>query len=438
MHFRNYSPLTEGGVHGASSSTTEDKKMCSKKWCIAIGFGSLAFAVFILYVVKGMLLTAMYTDPLLCENETVPVEGDDSSQLQNTASYPFTVGVYAFVSVIRCIEYIPLIFGLYQFCTAQSNGTGPDPEAAMTRTPKDDRGSFQEQKPRKDTGSNQGTAVQSTGDSTGSIPEQKQRENTSKGKCCAVITMVLLVFIFTVVLLLALSIPAVGIALENTQESKRCKDQLALLFYIYCAFNFFRYFWSFTVRAGMVVATLRVREVWRKVATTKSTQKTAVALHASLTREYMDAGKKVKNIANIFQSWFLFPWIIFALESYLEAGNVLSPWNGNKEKTEILPVVYLLLFNINQVVFLLISYICGQMMNHYHHVCHNRIQEKQLSSERSDDDLAEQRKLLIQQEYDYDFVPRFWGLGFKVKMNSMIYILFLLFGIFFTACGAMV
>jgi len=167
-------------------------------------------------------------------------------------------------------------------------------------------------------------------------------------------------------------------------------------------------------------------------------QETAIALHARLTKEYRDAGKKVQIIANIFQSWFLFPWIIFVLESYLEAGNILSPWNGNKEKPEILPKVYLLLFNTNQMVFLLIFYICGQMMNRYHHECHNRIQEMQLSSERSDHDLAEQRKLLIQQEYNYDFVPRFWGLGFKVKMNSMIYIIFLLFGLFFTACGAIV
>ena len=157
-----------------------------------------------------------------------------------------------------------------------------------------------------------------------------------------------------------------------------------------------------------------------------------------MTKEYRDAGEKVQIIANIFQSWFLLPWIIFAYECYLEAGNILSPWKGNREKIGILPIVYLILFNVNQMIFLLIAYICGQKMNHYHHQCHVRIQNMQLSSATNDDDLAEQRKLLIQREYDYDFVPRFWVLGFKVKMNSMIYIIFLLLGLFFTAVGAMV
>lgn len=169
-----------------------------------------------LYIVKGVLITAKYIDPLLCKNDTstTPVEGDDSSELQKTASYPFTVGVYAFVSVVRCIEYIPLICGLYQFCTAQSN---------------DNRDLCQ-----------------------------------CNGKHCVVIT---LLFVFT---LLPLSIPSVGIALEHTDEKKHCGNSSAKLFYAYCVVNFFRYFWSFTVRAGMVVATLRVREVWKKVTPVKS------------------------------------------------------------------------------------------------------------------------------------------------------------------------
>ena len=98
-------------------------------------------------------------------------------------------------------------------------------------------------------------------------------------------------------------------------------------------------------------------------------------------------------------------------------------------------IVYFLLYNIKQMIYLLIPYICGQKMNHYHHQCHSRIKEMQLSRLLSKDVQAQQQKMF--NEYDYDFVPHFWGFGFKMKMNSMIYVIFLILGLLFTLFGAM-
>jgi len=80
-----------------------------------------------------------------------------------------------------------------------------------------------------------------------------------------------IVFLLAVVLLFSLSIPAIGIYLGYLHEKKTiCNSPWPNLFYAYCVVNFFRYFWSFTIRAGIVVATLRVREVWKKVTPLKS------------------------------------------------------------------------------------------------------------------------------------------------------------------------
>ena len=46
----------------------------------------------------------------------------------------------------------------------------------------------------------------------------------------------------------------------------------------------------------------------------------------------------------------------------------------------------------------------------------------------------EERKMLIEVDKNYDLVPRVWGLGLKVKMNSFIYVLL---GLFFTVFNPM-
>ena len=101
-------------------------------------------------------------------------------------------------------------------------------------------------------------------------------------------------------------------------------------------------------------------------------------------------------------------------------------------------MVYFLLYNINQMLLLIIPYMCGRNIDHYNRQCQIRIQDMQLNRSRDDAFRAQQRKMLIQKEESFDFIPRVWGLAFQVKMNSFIYIIFLLLGLFLTICGAMV
>ncbi len=233
------------------------------------------------------------------------------------------------------------------------------------------------------------------------------------------------------------SIPAVGIVLELASEKEHCGDSMAAVFVTYCAINFFRYTWAFLVRVGMVIALLKIREIWGKFPDT-SQCRSAVQLHAKLTDKYIEAGKQVQEITGIFQTWFLFPWIIFFLASSLEAKNVLWVWNSEREDVENLPVIYYLLYNINQMVGLLVPYLCGQKMDSYHHQYHLKMEQAQLDPNRDEKFRAEQRAMLIQEEDNYNFVPRVWGLGIKVKMNSLIYVIFLIAGLFFTLFGAMI
>lgn len=318
----------------------------------------------ITYITKGGLLITRYSLPLKsCPNATELVEGDDSPELETSGpdrTYYFTVAVYAFCSLLRCIEYIPLLIGLYEFWKAKNKGF--------------------------------------------SFPKLQCTELM----ICSSLAMI-------PVLILCLSVPAVGIALEL---KKQCEDSLAAVFIVYCVVNFFRYTWSFLVRAGMVFATFAVREIWmNNTPESGSTDQ--------LYKIYEEKGEKAQKVVGIFQTWFLFPWIIFFIASSLECKNVLRVWNGDREEILPLPLAYYFLYNINQIMFLLIPYLCGLKMDYYHHKFYK---ENHISC---------QPEMLIQEDDDYNFVPRVWGSGIKVKMNSVIYSLFLLLGIFFTLCGTL-
>ena len=321
----------------------------------------LGLLVEIIYITKGVLLIARYSyPPKSCPNSTELVESDDSVELETSGpdrTYYFTVAVYAFCSLLRCIEYIPLLIGLHEFWKDKNE------EIAFPKL------------------------------------------QCTELMICSSLAMILF---------LCLSVPAVGIALEL---NKQCEDSLAVVYIVYCVVNFFRYTWAFLVRAGMVFATFAVREIW--------TNNTPVSGSTDqLYKIYEGKGENVQKVAGIFQTWFLFPWIIFFIASSLECKNVLRVWNGDREEILPLPLAYYLLYNINQIMLLLIPYLCGLKMDYYHHKFYKR-------------HVSCQTERLIQEDDDYNFVPCVWGLDIKVKMNSVIYSLFLLLGIFFTLCGTL-
>ena len=310
----------------------------------------------IIYITKGVLLIARYSyPPKLCPNSTAVVEDDDSEEIGqgNDRAYYFTVAVYAFCSLLRCIEYIPLIIRIDRFWKDKKKEEFPK------------------------------------------LPELQNRE-------------LFIWSLLAMVLLLSLSVPAVGIAVQ-LKVKQHCGDSMAAIYIAYCCINFFRYAWAFLVRAGMVFATFTVREIWKNAADTLS------------RADYIDKGEKAQKVTRIFQTWFLFPWIVFFIASSLEAKNVLRVWNGDKVEILPLPLAYYFLYNINHIILLLIPYLCGLKMNYYHHELYNNIK----------------LKVDYQQDDSYDFVPRVWGLGIKVQMDSVLYIVFLLLGILFTIFGTL-
>ena len=336
----------------------------------------------LLHCARAITLVLRYSRPSMSCHMNITATARETQDKVTDTAHLLTAAMYGLCSILRILEYMPIFIQLFLWYK--------------------DKNSV-------------------------SVPDVLDTEDFSKPP--RVLIFIILVFAAC----LGLTIPVVGTAVEfHNGKREGCGVTTSFSFYIYCFFNIFRYAWAYNIRAAMVISTLTIKKIWEEVPKHDGDMN-AIRLHASLTDQYVEAGERVKRINEVFQAWFLFPWVIFFIASSVDTRNTVAIWG----EVDNLPMIYLLLYHINQILLLLIPYMCGRKINHYNRLCVIKIQDIQLKRTRSDRFRAQQRKMLIQREDMFDFVPRVWGLGFKVKMNSLIYIVFLLLGIFLTIFNAL-
>ena len=196
----------------------------------------------------------------------------------------------------------------------------------------------------------------------------------------------------------------------------------------------------------MIVATKQIKDIWaygpnglpndnkngkerknagengkaEKNADEENKNRTVDEIILELKETYNQRGEAAKSIMEIFQSWFLIPWIIFFLVNALSVSNILHPWSTTSHN---LPQIYLLLYNLYHVLLLLIAYACGFVMDSYHHQFYTEMKKK----------LPETDLLRITEEDNFNFVPRL--LGKRIHLNSAVYVIVLILGTFLSIFG---
>lgn len=147
--------------------------------------------------------------------------------------------------------------------------------------------------------------------------------------------------------------------------------------------------------------------------------------------EYSSIGKQVKVINELFQTWFIIPWVFYFIVSSLNTSSVLRPW-GEDSPPSPSKIPYLL-YNIYHFFTLFIPYLCTKKINTYHQKYYKQSKNQQLIRfEDSASRLSFANKLLLEKEERYDFLPRIIGTKITIKIGSPLYVIFLLAGIFFS------
>ena len=268
------------------------------------------------------------------------------------------------------------------------------------------------------------------------------------------------VFLSAYMLAHSLSIPALGIALEiRTGRATGCESYVYEYHTIYWILDTIRYMYDVGIRLFMVLAMLAVRLIWKEVESNytqpenthsgepesykeylKDREITSES-YSTAWKDYVDKGRRVEYILEIFQTWFVLPWVLFSISSYLSSEHILRAWketprsgDGEYDFSEIVYMVY----NLNQLILLTLPYLCAKKINtnHCDYVFESRTQ--QLDAQTSASRLAFTHINKIQEEDHFYFTPRIWGTSIKIQVDNPLYVMFLLVGIFFTIAEALI
>ena len=269
----------------------------------------------------------------------------------------------------------------------------------------------------------------------------------------------------------SLSIPALGIALEiRTGRATDCESYVYEYHTVYWILDTIRYMYDVGIRLFMVLAMLAVGLIWfEKDVENKDIENRDIEnnytqpenthsgepksykeylkdreitseSYSTAWKDYVDKGRRVEYILEIFQTWFVLPWVLFSISSSLSSDHILKAWkekpsgDGEYDFSEIVYMVY----NFNQLFLLTLPYLCAKKINtdHCDYVFESRTQ--QLDAQTSASRLAFTHINKIQEEDHFYFTPRIWGTSIKIQVDNPLYIMFLLVGIFFTITEALI
>ncbi len=396
-------------------------------------FGFVFGAVWVVFILRGLLLTARYgiTGWNKCDfiNST-------NSEADIRHDFIFTTVVYAILSVLRLLEFILLGKQFYYFFFEQDD----------------------------------------THSSVFLIRIKSKRFCYLTGTLLILAPYILLMF----------AIPGLGIfgEIEYSERSLECSQYYREIFIIYCALDFLRYLLAYNVRALMIYTTLYLSKTWfpddsppvhTSLALTKVVEQTHTVSELTVEyvgqsqtvelscltdfqthlsdwnlvskdwklydKNYTDIGKQVHAIQELFQSWFIVPWVIYIVATSLKTYNVLRPWRADSDgDTPIadIPQIYYLLYNLNQFITLLIPYLCARKMNTYHQKFFNLSRNKQLKKCWGNPSrLTIAQQLEVEWEEDFDFLPRIPGTNIQISLGNPLYVILLLAGIFFSICESL-
>ena len=270
----------------------------------------------------------------------------------------------------------------------------------------------------------------------------------------------LLVFLMIYMFIHCESIPFLGVTLE-IQHGQRinCKGYVYEYHVVYWLLDIIRYLNDVAIRMLMVLATIVIGELWSMKSykyTSNDTSENEPETyniteylkdrnktnkdHEMRTKRYAEIGSQVERIVEIFQTWFPIPWLLYFTSTSLDTDHILQAWKdgssgeGHYDFSEISYMVY----NFNQLSLLTIAFLCSKKMNTYHRNYFAQSRHEQLTKFKTASSMAMASMNKIEKDDHFDFVPRVWGTSIKVPVESSLYIVTMLVGIFFTVCEALI
>lgn len=282
--------------------------------------------------------------------------------------------------------------------------------------------------------------------------------------------------VIVIFMLVGIALPPLCIAriyYEN-DDDEQCSQIFALttrvLTHIYHVTSFFTNGVIVIVRATMILFTVVVGTIWRRVKPTANANEinndavrsnpanTAVLnltndenlqavcrRHREYLNQYVAITEMVTPIYKIFRSFFVLQWIIHLFGLFSHIAHLLRPWirHGQVINADTLIVthqIYQFLFILFDGLALVIAHICALKMNSYLRRYIREVQKKQLTkAEDSNLQYSLTHLFLIKNESvsKSNFTPRIPGTGLSISINSPSFVVSIVLSTF-ALIGALV
>ena len=315
------------------------------------------------------------------------------------------------------------------------------------------------------------------------LNEFKQLCNEGLKRNCTVTTLLVILMIY--MFIHCESIPILGMILELQHGKDYCEDYVYEHYTVYWLLDIIRYLNAILIHSLMILAMIAIKELWlyEKSSANVARQNEPVNAaersqqsgsentdgntqqnqsgnvtesepeaytineylqdrketnedHEMRTKEYAEIGRKVELVLEIFQTWFPIPWLLYLIAKSLDTNSVLKAWRDGSSDRNYFSEISYMVYNFNQLSLLVIAFLCLKRMNTYHSKYlsrHNQIGKFDTASKMA---MASMNK--IEKDERFDFVPRVWGTGIEVPVDSSLFTITMLISIFFTVCEALI
>ena len=267
-----------------------------------------------------------------------------------------------------------------------------------------------------------------------------------------------LLIVLTIYMLIhSWSIPILGVTLEiQSGQEINCEGYMYEYHIVSWLLDIILYLHDVTIRLLMILATIAVGELWSIEELTDSKRIKSAEIdtideylcdrietnedHEMQTKKYVEIGGQVERILEIFQTWFPVPWLLYFIGTSLDTDHILKAWKdgSNEEGHYDFSEVSYMVYNFNQLFLLTIAFLCSKRMNTYHRKYLGISRQNQLTKFKTASRMAMASMNKIEKDEHFDFVPRVWGTSIKVPVESSLYIVTMLVGVFFTVCEALI
>ena len=144
----------------------------------------------------------------------------------------------------------------------------------------------------------------------------------------------------------------------------------------------------------------------------------------ALNNNYEKIGKQVSAVQTIFEGWFVAHWVTYIFRITMDTTNIVKSVTTNNYVNENVQIRFIVIHWFYDFFNLMLTYICGQLMNYYHKKYHEELKKSQKALLSGQKGFLLQYVNLIPKRHGYQFLPSFCG--FSIPLDNLGYLLTIL------------